>query len=126
MRRALRLALQRALIHEGENCVVVIGWFLPHSDSLNHSSIVEGVRGSGAKVQPFAHNNMLHLEAILERATSRGQPNGAPWRKIIIMVEGIYSMEVRRAHDPRTSPPPLPDPPSDAAGAPSVTHAAER
>ena len=63
------------------------------SDALNHSSIVEGVRGSGAKVQPFAHNNMAHLEAILRRATSVGQPGGAAWRKIIIMVEGIYSME---------------------------------
>ena len=37
--------------------------------------------------------NMAHLEAILRRATSVGQPGGAPWRKIIIMVEGIYSME---------------------------------
>ena len=56
------------------------------SDALNHSSIVEGVRGSGAKVQPFAHNNMAHLEAILQRATTKGQPGGVPWRKIIIMV----------------------------------------
>ena len=63
------------------------------SDALNHSSIVEGVRGSGAKVVPFAHNNMRHLEAILRRATEQGQPSGAPWRKIIILVEGIYSME---------------------------------
>ena len=63
------------------------------SDALNHSSIVEGVRGSGAKVQPFAHNDMGHLEAVLKRATENGQPSGAPWRKIIILVEGIYSME---------------------------------
>ena len=63
------------------------------SDALNHSSIVEGVRGSGAKVQPFAHNNMGHLEAILRRATEDGQPSGVPWRKIVIVVEGIYSME---------------------------------
>ena len=33
------------------------------SDALNHSSIVEGVRGSGAKVVPFAHNDVAHLEA---------------------------------------------------------------
>ena len=63
------------------------------SDTLNHSSIVEGVRGSGAKVVPFAHNNMHHLEAILRRATDDGQASGVPWRKIIILVEGIYSME---------------------------------
>ena len=63
------------------------------SDALNHSSIVEGVRGSGAKVMPFEHNDMHHLETILRRATTRGQPSGAPWRKIIIIIEGIYSME---------------------------------
>jgi len=63
------------------------------SDSLNHSSIVEGVRGSGARVQPFAHNDMSHLDSVLRRATQFGQADGTPWRKIIIMVEGIYSME---------------------------------
>ena len=63
------------------------------SDALNHSSIVEGVRGSGCKVQPFAHNDMEHLEAVLRHATEHGQPNGQSWRKIIIMIEGIYSME---------------------------------
>merc|ERR1740138_1040524 len=36
---------------------------------------------------------MDHLEAILLKATEQGQPSGAPWRKIVIMVEGIYSME---------------------------------
>jgi len=63
------------------------------SDTLNHSSIVEGVRGSGARVQPFVHNDMTQLEAALQHATECGQPNGQPWRKIIIIVEGIYSME---------------------------------
>merc|ERR1719473_2632150 len=36
---------------------------------------------------------MVHLEGILKNATERGMPSGAPWRKIIILVEGIYSME---------------------------------
>lgn len=63
------------------------------SDTLNHSSIVEGVRGSGARVQPFVHNDMVQLEAVLQHATECGQPSGQPWRKIIIIVEGIYSME---------------------------------
>jgi len=35
----------------------------------------------------------VQLEAILLRATEKGQTNGVPWRKIIIIVEGIYSME---------------------------------
>eukprot|EP00887_Chlorella_sp_A99_P007416 scaffold2.g7416.t1 len=45
------------------------------SDALNHASIVAGVRGSGAKVKVFDHNDPNHLEAV------------------VVVVEGIYSME---------------------------------
>ena len=81
------------------------------SDALNHSSIVEGVRGSGCKVQPFAHNDMEHLEAVLRHATEHGQPSGQSWRKIIIMIEGIYSMEGELLTlTPNPSPNPIPNP----------------
>lgn len=64
------------------------------SDALNHSSIVAGVRGSGAKVKVFDHNEPAHLEAVLRAAIAEGQPRtGRPWKKIVIIVEGIYSME---------------------------------
>ncbi|KAG8469523.1 hypothetical protein KFE25_005978 [Diacronema lutheri] len=64
------------------------------SDALNHSSIVEGVRSSGASVLPFVHNSMIDLEDKLRTARLRGQPGcGRPWRKVIVVVEGIYSME---------------------------------
>mmetsp|Transcript_28644 Transcript_28644/g.62633 ORF Transcript_28644/g.62633 Transcript_28644/m.62633 type:complete len:1106 (+) Transcript_28644:84-3401(+) len=64
------------------------------SDELNHRSIVEGVRLSGATVRAFGHNDMEALEAELQRAVKDGQPGGgAPWRKVFIVVEGIYSME---------------------------------
>merc|ERR1719182_533490 len=38
---------------------------------------------------------MVSLEAELKKATENGQPDndGKPWRKIFIVVEGIYSME---------------------------------
>lgn len=36
---------------------------------------------------------MQHLEARLQEAIFNGQPNGSPWKKILIVVEGIYSME---------------------------------
>jgi serine palmitoyltransferase len=37
---------------------------------------------------------MIDLEAKLRLARTRGQPgSGRPWRKIIVLVEGIYSME---------------------------------
>ncbi|CAK0891542.1 unnamed protein product [Prorocentrum cordatum] len=63
------------------------------SDKLNHRSIVEGVRLSGATVRAFSHNDMGDLEAQLRRAAEEGQPGGKPWRKVFIVVEGIYSME---------------------------------
>ena len=64
------------------------------SDSLNHTSIVAGSRASGAKVAVFRHNDVEHLEAVLRKAIVDGQPKtGRAWRKVIVMVEGIYSME---------------------------------
>ena len=58
------------------------------SDSFNHASIVEGIRLSGAKVKVFKHNNALDLEEILLHETSC-----CTWDKIVVFVEGIYSME---------------------------------
>ncbi|KAL5712967.1 serine C-palmitoyltransferase [Ranunculus cassubicifolius] len=64
------------------------------SDSLNHKSIVNGARGSGATVRVFQHNTPSHLEEVLREQISKGQPRtGRPWKKIIVVVEGIYSME---------------------------------
>lgn len=74
-----------ALVSKG--CLVI-------SDSLNHASIVSGVRGSGANVSIFRHNDMKHLEEIVRFSIAEGQPRTRrPWKKIIIIVEGIYSME---------------------------------
>jgi serine palmitoyltransferase len=64
------------------------------SDQLNHTSIVNGARASGASIRTFRHNDMQHLEEILREAIVMGQPRTRrPWNKILIIVEGIYSME---------------------------------
>ncbi|KQJ88450.1 long chain base biosynthesis protein 2a [Brachypodium distachyon] len=64
------------------------------SDSLNHNSIVNGARGSGATVRVFQHNSPAHLEDVLREQITDGQPRThRPWKKIIVIVEGIYSME---------------------------------
>jgi len=67
------------------------------SDSLNHASLVIGCRSSGASLEVFRHNDLRELEKLLKRAISKGQnPKSAeyiPWKKILIIVEGIYSME---------------------------------
>ncbi|KAL2935579.1 Long chain base biosynthesis protein 2a [Bienertia sinuspersici] len=64
------------------------------SDSLNHSSIVNGARGSGATIRVFQHNTPSDLEKVLREGIAEGQPRThRPWKKIIVVVEGIYSME---------------------------------
>ncbi len=59
------------------------------SDALNHTSIVQGARESGAKVKPFTHNDPVRLERILQAAVT----GPASYGKILVVVEGIYSME---------------------------------
>ena len=69
------------------------------SDSLNHSSIVNGARASGAKVRVFKHDNPSHLDTVLRDAIISGQPRTKrPWRKILVVCEGIYSMEGEISH----------------------------
>jgi serine palmitoyltransferase len=64
------------------------------SDKLNHASIILGLRLSEATVNVFEHNDMDDLERKLRNAIIRGHPRtGRPWNKIIIVVEGVYSME---------------------------------
>ena len=59
------------------------------SDALNHASIVEGARLSGAKIRPFKHQCVGDLELILQDAVL----GGYNYNKIVVIVEGIYSME---------------------------------
>jgi len=64
------------------------------SDALNHNSIVNGARMSGAEIKTFPHADFEALEAIIRRAIVEGQPGDQKqWRKILIIVEGVYSME---------------------------------
>jgi len=61
---------------------------------LNHSSLIFGARISGSKIRVFKHNDMKDLEGVLREAISQGQPRThRPWKKILVMVEGLYSME---------------------------------
>ncbi|XP_012685285.1 serine palmitoyltransferase 3 [Clupea harengus] len=71
----------------GKGCLIL-------SDELNHASLVLGARLSGAMIRVFKHNNMQSLEKLLKEAVSSGQPRThRPWKKILILVEGVYSME---------------------------------
>lgn len=55
------------------------------SDALNHNSMIEGVKRSGADKTIFRHNDMDHLEEIL-RAAGRE-------RAKLIVFESLYSMD---------------------------------
>jgi glycine C-acetyltransferase/8-amino-7-oxononanoate synthase len=57
------------------------------SDSLNHASIIDGCRLSGARVVVFPHNDPDALEVLLERE----QP-GRTGRWLIV-VDGVFSMD---------------------------------
>ncbi|XP_026672234.1 serine palmitoyltransferase 2 isoform X2 [Ceratina calcarata] len=71
------------------------------SDEKNHASLILGLRLSGATVRVFEHNSMKHLERGLKTAIVFGQPgSGEPWKKIVIVVEGVYSMEGSIVHLP--------------------------
>ncbi|KAF2873598.1 serine palmitoyltransferase 2 [Massariosphaeria phaeospora] len=71
----------------GKGCLML-------SDELNHASIRFGARLSGAMITMFKHNDMQDLERILREAISQGQPRThRPWKKILVTVEGLYSME---------------------------------
>jgi len=64
------------------------------SDELNHTSIVNGARASGAAIRIFRHNDIEHLEETIREAIVLGRPRTRrPWNKIMVIVEGIYSME---------------------------------
>ncbi|KAJ9107764.1 hypothetical protein QFC20_003709 [Naganishia adeliensis] len=81
-----------ALVDKG--CLVI-------SDELNHASIRFGVRLSAASIRVFKHNDMLALETLLREAISQGQPRThRPWKKILVIVEGLYSMEGSLVHLP--------------------------
>jgi len=64
------------------------------SDELNHTSIVNGARTSRAAIRCFRHNDCDNLEEVLKEAIVLGQPRTRrPWKKIMVIIEGIYSME---------------------------------
>ncbi|MCP4206521.1 MAG: glycine C-acetyltransferase [Shimia sp.] len=57
------------------------------SDSLNHASIIDGIRLCKAKRYRYANNDMPDLEAMLQHARNEGA------RHIMIATDGVFSMD---------------------------------
>lgn len=76
----------------GRDDVVVI-------DKLDHACIVDGAILSQGRIYRFNHNDMNHLEVVLQRARRQHPEAG-----ILLVVDGIFSMEGDVADLPRIVP----------------------
>lgn len=80
--------------------VTTIAWLMNgkrdaiYIDELAHNSIVAGADGAPAHVVKFRHNDFDHLEHLLARHREE-------YRNVLIVVEGVYSMDGDTADLPR-------------------------
>ncbi len=56
------------------------------SDELNHASIIDGARLSGAKIIRFAHADPASLEQVIKEAEGT-------YRRALIVTDGVFSMD---------------------------------
>ena len=63
------------------------------SDSLNHSSLIIGMKSSTEEIKIFKHNDMNDLKSKLDEVKKKGLKNGKQPNKVLVIVEGLYSME---------------------------------
>ncbi|MFO0795556.1 MAG: 8-amino-7-oxononanoate synthase [Candidatus Brocadiaceae bacterium] len=65
-----------ALVSQGD---IVIG------DKLNHASIIDGCRLSGATFRIYPHKNTHQLESLLQKST--------PYRRKLVITDSVFSMD---------------------------------
>ncbi len=57
------------------------------SDRLNHASIIDGCRLSGAKIVAYDHNSVAHLRQMIAAEKQAG------FRRALIITDGVFSMD---------------------------------
>jgi len=64
------------------------------SDELNHASIIDGMRLSKAPRKVFKHADPASLREVLAEAVRTGRDGaGAPYRLILVVTDGVFSMD---------------------------------
>jgi glycine C-acetyltransferase len=63
------------------------------SDELNHASIIDGMRLSKAPRKVFPHKDVAALRELLREAREQGRPDGQPYRLILVVTDGVFSMD---------------------------------
>jgi glycine C-acetyltransferase len=64
------------------------------SDELNHASIIDGMRLSKAPRKVYPHADVAALREILREARTAGRDgHGQPYRLILVVTDGVFSMD---------------------------------
>jgi glycine C-acetyltransferase len=63
------------------------------SDALNHASIIDGMRLSRAPRKVYPHGDVAALREILREAREQGREGGEPYRLILVVTDGVFSMD---------------------------------
>jgi glycine C-acetyltransferase len=63
------------------------------SDQLNHASIIDGMRLAKAPRVVYRHKDVAHLRELLATARREGRPDGQPHRAILVVTDGVFSMD---------------------------------
>ncbi len=64
------------------------------SDALNHASIIDGMRLSKAPRKIYPHADVEGLRTVLREAREQGRDgSGAPHRLILVVTDGVFSMD---------------------------------
>jgi glycine C-acetyltransferase len=63
------------------------------SDELNHASIIDGMRLSKAPRKIYPHGDVEALRGVLRQAVEGGREGGGPYRLILVVTDGVFSMD---------------------------------